>query len=51
MHEVSCGTVGLDKEENLTYECHPSRSDEWVEGDQREITDEIRNGNDKVYSE
>lgn len=28
VHQVACGTVGLDEEENLAYERHPRGSDE-----------------------
>ncbi len=49
-NEVACCTVGLDKEENLTYECYPSGSYEWIIGDEYEISDQVRDGDDEVDS-
>ena len=51
MHKVSCGTVGEEKEKDLAYECYPSGSDEWIERNENEITDEIRDSDNEVYSE
>ena len=47
-YQVLCRAVGGDEEENLRDERDPGGSDERIEGDKSDISDEICEGDDEI---